>query len=219
VSIAHSFSSRLQRGLQGMLRMGASSGIRTRLLLLVLALLLPFLIYVLIGAQREADAEREHARRQVLAVAQLTAARLDDQVNNIYQLLAKTSQLFAKFPFKVMFTDYDANIQESVKLNSSYVEGGTIYANIKGYGKARCVNYVGCQTKIIHWGEEKILKHFPNDSSKKQHHLDFLLGLGKNKECPGIGTLNLPKVRRGRLTCSTSNWSWSPRFRGASRRR
>lgn len=117
---------------------------------------------------------------------------------DVYQLLAKVDQLYQKFPFQVLIIDYDANIKEAGGSGNSYLEGGVIYANLKGYGKGRCVVYVGSQTKIAHWGEEFVQKAFMNDSSKKQHHLDVMIGIGKSKTCSEVGVLNLPKVRRGK---------------------
>lgn len=116
---------------------------------------------------------------------------------DIYQLLAKVNQIYNKFKYDVLVVDYDGNIKESGGSGNSYVEGGTIYANLKGHAQNRCVVFVASQTKITFWGEEIVQKHHANDSSKKQHHVDVMLGLGRNKECPKIGTLNLAKVRRG----------------------
>lgn len=116
---------------------------------------------------------------------------------DIHQLLAKASQLYQKFKFDVLIVDYDGNIRDVNPDSSSYAEGGLVYANLKGYGHKRCLVMIASQTKIQYWGEEIVLKNFANDSSKKQHHLDLMLGLGRNKECPKVGTLNLPKVRRG----------------------
>jgi len=120
-----------------------------------------------------------------------------DQLD-VYQLLSKASQLRQNFQFDLLVVDYDANIKESTGLGNSYMEGGTVYANLKGYGKGKCVVMVGSQTKIQYWGEELVRKSYANDSSKKQHHVDIMLGLGRNKECPLIGKLNIAKMRRGK---------------------
>jgi hypothetical protein len=122
---------------------------------------------------------------------------------DVYQLLAKADQLHQKFPFHILIVDYDANIKESSGTGNSYVEGGLVYANLKGYGKGKCVVYSASQTKIGHWGEEMVLKHMANDSSKKQHHLDIMLGLGRSQDCPSVGTLNIAKMRRGRSDVHT----------------
>lgn len=116
---------------------------------------------------------------------------------DIYQIIAKAAQLYQKFPFDALVVDYDGNIKDVNAGASSYIEGGAIYANLKGYGTGRCACFIASQTKINFWGEEIVLKNYANDSSKKQHHLDYMIGLGPNKECKTIGTLNLAKVRRG----------------------
>jgi hypothetical protein len=119
---------------------------------------------------------------------------------DVYQLLSKIDQLRAKFEFNVLIVDYDANIKDSSNgpNGSSYLEGGVVYANLKGYSKSKCVTYVGSQTKIQYWDDELVLKTYMNDSSKKQHHLDMMIGFGKSKECPYIGKLNIAKMRRGK---------------------
>ena len=130
-------------------------------------------------------------------MSRLRVKVFDPDTHDIYQLIAKVGRLRQKFEFDVLIVDYDGNIKDASNSGSSYIEGGAIYANLKGYGRKRCVVFVAAQTKIQYWGEEIILKNFANDSSKKQHHLDLMIGVGPNKEFRGVGTLNLAKVRRG----------------------
>lgn len=68
-------------------------GIRGRLVLLVLALGVPFAIYLAFSTARQSVVEREHARQDMLSVAQLTAARLDDHVSTMAQLLVTLSHM------------------------------------------------------------------------------------------------------------------------------
>lgn len=89
----------------GRKRLAARFGIRARLVLLVLSLLLPFLAYLFAGASRESQNEHEHARSQVIAVAELMSARLDDQVNNIWQLLATLSHTLGATPADAAHND------------------------------------------------------------------------------------------------------------------
>lgn len=118
---------------------------------------------------------------------------------DVFQLLAKADQLYAKFPYDVLIVDYDGNIKDSSGLGNSYVESGQIYAQLKGHSMSKnCLVYVASQTKLMHWNDELVSKVSLNDSSKKAMHLDVLIGLGRNKDCPHIGKLNLPKVRRGK---------------------
>ncbi len=70
-------------------------GIRSRLWLLVLALSLPFLAYLALNAARESAVERERAGQQLRAAAQLTAARLDDHIGDLRQLLGTLSHVLS----------------------------------------------------------------------------------------------------------------------------
>src|ERR1700686_3633991 len=79
----------------GLSERAARLSIRARLLLLVLALGLPFLAYIAIEAAAEARADRELAKERSLAVARVVAARLDDYVGDINQLLATLSHVAA----------------------------------------------------------------------------------------------------------------------------
>src|ERR1022692_1134107 len=76
----------------------ARLGVRARLLLLVLALGLPFFTYIVLSAIDEARAGRELAKERSLAVARVVAARLDDYVGDVNQLLATLSHVAAIGP-------------------------------------------------------------------------------------------------------------------------
>ncbi|MEO8299433.1 MAG: diguanylate cyclase [Burkholderiales bacterium] len=62
-------------------------GIRARLLLLMAAMGLPFLIYLITSVALTFDAERDHARRELRDAAQLAAARVDDQLSSLTLLV------------------------------------------------------------------------------------------------------------------------------------
>jgi diguanylate cyclase (GGDEF)-like protein/PAS domain S-box-containing protein len=66
-------------------------GIRGRLVLLVLALGLPFLGYIAYSATAHVAREREVAKERSLAFARIIAARLDDYVGDLNQVLATLS--------------------------------------------------------------------------------------------------------------------------------
>jgi diguanylate cyclase (GGDEF)-like protein/PAS domain S-box-containing protein len=66
-------------------------GIRGRLVLLVLGLGLPFLGYVAYSAAEQVSRERDLAKERNLGYARIVAARLDDYVGDINQLLATLS--------------------------------------------------------------------------------------------------------------------------------
>lgn len=125
-----------------------------------------------------------------LRVKVLPAARHD-----VIQVLARVNQIRRQFAFDFLVIDYDANI----KLNggSLYDDVGNVYANLKSYGQGKCVVEVGSQTKPAFWANEIVPLEAPNDSSKKQMHIDYMIGIGRNPKCPEIGTINIPKMRRG----------------------
>lgn len=65
--------------------------IRWHLLLLLLALSVPFVLYLLISSARQADNDRDLAGQRMLGAARLTAARLDDHIGDIRQVLVVLS--------------------------------------------------------------------------------------------------------------------------------
>ncbi|MDE2360665.1 MAG: PAS domain-containing protein, partial [Betaproteobacteria bacterium] len=67
------------------------SGIRLRLVLLVLALGLPFLVYVGLSALRQRADERSEARERMVALARLVAARVDDYVSDMADAIVLAS--------------------------------------------------------------------------------------------------------------------------------
>lgn len=66
-------------------------GIRARLIVLVLALLLPFLAYIVHSTKTEEATARARALEESLVFARLYAARIDDQVSLMRQLLDTVS--------------------------------------------------------------------------------------------------------------------------------
>src|ERR1041385_1005625 len=85
------FAALRSKGRQRLLRYVSSLGIRGRLVLLVLALGLPFLGYVAISAAEQVARERDVAKERSLAIARIVAAWLDDYVGDVNQLLATLS--------------------------------------------------------------------------------------------------------------------------------
>jgi diguanylate cyclase (GGDEF)-like protein/PAS domain S-box-containing protein len=73
-------------------RWGSRLPIRRRLSLLLLALAVPFVLYVGLSAWRQAQQEEENVRQRMLAVSKLTTARLDEHVGSIRQLLSALTQ-------------------------------------------------------------------------------------------------------------------------------
>lgn len=113
----------------------------------------------------------------------------------VTDLVGKLSHLYDAFPFNMLIIDYDLNIKPLS--DSMYLEGGSTYGILKGFGSQRCVVVIGSQTKPAYWECEVVPKEAPAESSKKQHHIDGGFGIGKNANFKGVGTGNLFKWRRG----------------------
>ncbi len=103
----------------------ARLGVRARLLLLVLALGLPFLAYIALSSIDEARAGRELAKERSLAVAKVVAARLDDYVGDINQMLATLSHVAATGPEHA--TENNAILAELRPDLPSYVNNVSIW--------------------------------------------------------------------------------------------
>ncbi len=103
----------------------ARLGVRARLLLLVLALGLPFLAYIALSSIDEAHAGRELAKERSLAVAKVVAARLDDYVGDINQMLATLSHVAATGPEHA--TENNAILAELRPDLPSYVNNVSIW--------------------------------------------------------------------------------------------
>ncbi|HEV2219620.1 MAG TPA: PAS domain-containing protein [Casimicrobiaceae bacterium] len=67
------------------------AGIRLRLVLLVLALGLPFLVYVGLSAMRQRADDRSESRERMVSLARLVAARVDDYLSDMADAIALSS--------------------------------------------------------------------------------------------------------------------------------
>ncbi len=67
------------------------SSIRLRLVLLVLAIGVPFLVYVGLSAARQTAAERDEASERMVSLARLVAARTDDYLSDMEDAIALAS--------------------------------------------------------------------------------------------------------------------------------
>jgi diguanylate cyclase (GGDEF)-like protein/PAS domain S-box-containing protein len=76
---------------RSLLRRLSGIGIRGRLVLLVLGLGVPFLGYIVYNAAEQLARERAVAKERSLAFARIVAARIDDYVGDVNQLLATLS--------------------------------------------------------------------------------------------------------------------------------
>ena len=115
---------------------------------------------------------------------------------SIAELLADCTSLHKERPIDVLVVDYDANIMQAA--DSLYESGGIIYSALKGFAQINSsVVIVGSQPVKTHWELEVLEADSANESSKKAHHVDIMLTLGKNMNCPAVGTVNLALMRRG----------------------
>jgi diguanylate cyclase (GGDEF)-like protein/PAS domain S-box-containing protein len=73
-------------------RWNAQWSIRTRLVLLLVVLSIPFMVYLALSTRRQAERERLDAGQRMLSFAHLIAARLDDRVGSIQQVLTVLSR-------------------------------------------------------------------------------------------------------------------------------
>jgi diguanylate cyclase (GGDEF)-like protein/PAS domain S-box-containing protein len=73
-------------------RWSAQWSIRTRLVLLLVVLSIPFMGYLALSTRRQAEHERIDAGQRMLSFAHLIAAKLDDRVGSIQELLTVLSR-------------------------------------------------------------------------------------------------------------------------------
>lgn len=121
--------------------------------------------------------------------------------------LIKKEQERKNIHFDQIAVDYDGNIETSISTNkkgvdkdnkSMYYEGADIYNLFVKFAKENeTVVWMLSQPKIQYWNCEKIPLEGLNDSSKKQHIVDFIMSLGKKiKDEPKV-TFFISKNRHG----------------------
>lgn len=123
----------------------ARLSIRARLLLLVLVLGLPFMAYIGVEATLEARGDRELAKERSLAVARVVAARLDDYISDINQVLATLAHVVATSPRQLSVND--AMLDELAPDLPSYLNNVSVWdlngdnlGSLNAQGRARRVN-------------------------------------------------------------------------------
>lgn len=133
---------------------------------------------------------------------------LPNSLNGIELIkLIKKEQERKNIHFDQVAVDYDGNIETSISTNkkgvdkdnkSMYYEGADIYNLFVKFAKENeTVVWMLSQPKIQFWGSEKIPLEGLNDSSKKQHIVDFIMSLGKKiKDEPKV-TFFISKNRHG----------------------
>jgi diguanylate cyclase (GGDEF)-like protein/PAS domain S-box-containing protein len=88
----------MPRFVEAFLVLDARLSIRTRLVLLLAVLSVPFMVYLALSTSRQADQEIADAEQRMLSFAHLTAAKLDAHVGSVEQLLAVLSYSVGSTP-------------------------------------------------------------------------------------------------------------------------
>ncbi|AMM44888.1 replicative helicase [Bacillus phage SP-15] len=116
---------------------------------------------------------------------------IDQMIENVY----KAQDRFNTH-FDMIIVDYADNlIRESSMM---YESGGIMYNKLSLLMRTnRSVGLVASQPKVSYWNKEIIPKEGAAESSQKQHVIDLMLTFGKPSADANIGTIFMPKVRRG----------------------
>lgn len=129
----------------------------------------------------------------------------DDMVNKI--------KWYIKNGVKIFMVDYDSGIK-SGNGESLYMDSAVIYEKLAGLVKGTDVTiFIASQIKMPNsgkgnnggWNTEKVGLDALSESSRKQAHIDLMLGVGlvaprEDEKSPiRFGMVNIPKNRRGRV--------------------
>lgn len=117
---------------------------------------------------------------------------IDEMVQEVYRLQDENHM-----HFDLILVDYADNLLPDSDM--MYESGGNIYNKLSLLGsKNRSVIIVGSQPKPAYWDDEIIPKSAAADSSRKQHVIDVMLTMGMTNKGSTIGSIFMPKVRRGK---------------------
>lgn len=117
---------------------------------------------------------------------------IEEMIQEVYRI-----QKDCDIHFDMILVDYADNLLPDSTM--MYESGGNIYNKLSllGYSNHSIV-IVGSQPKPAYWDTEIIPKSAAADSSRKQHVIDVMITMGKAAKGADIGSIHLPKVRRGR---------------------
>ena len=116
---------------------------------------------------------------------------IEEMVQEVYRLQDENHM-----HFDMILVDYADNLIPDSDM--MYESGGNIYNKLSLLSsKNRSVILVGSQPKPSYWGEEIIPKEAAAESSRKQHVIDVMITMGMTSKGSTVGSLFLPKVRRG----------------------
>lgn len=116
-------------------------------------------------------------------------------VDNLIEVLKKEQERL-NVHFDDVIIDYADNFQKDN--TNLYVEGGYIYDRLALFARLNSsVVMVASQPKMGYWKDEIIPLEGASESSKKQHVVDLLMTFNLVSRTANIGTVFIPKVRRG----------------------
>ena len=116
---------------------------------------------------------------------------------NSDQVISRCKAVKQDHNFDVVILDYDSNVAQT-NTDSMYLEGGYSYGLYKALAVTeRCVFLIASQPKIEYWSHEIVPVNAASESSRKQHHVDFMITMGRKQNSSIVGTMNMAKVRRG----------------------
>lgn len=99
--------------------------------------------------------------------------------------------------FDILMIDYDSNFARDPNL-SMYDLYGDTYDKLTELSRMRKLVFVACQPKQCYWRDEVLPLEALGESSRKQHIIDMMIGIGKNPNSRiRMGKFSIPKNRRG----------------------
>lgn len=104
------------------------------------------------------------------------------------------------FGYQVVVIDYDDNLAE--EYDNMYKEGGNTYRELTRLSTKKDdykLVFVASQVKTEYWETEILPERCVAQSSAKQAMIDMQICINRNPSKPIIGTINIPKQRRGTL--------------------
>lgn len=103
---------------------------------------------------------------------------------------------FKNFKPDMVIVDYDTNVLGD--RDKMYQTGGILYNMMKSIAmEYKLVVLIASQPKVTYNEAELLGQSAAAESGRKQQVIDWMITLGRNQSCPTVGTLHIPKVRRG----------------------
>lgn len=103
--------------------------------------------------------------------------------------------------YDFVVVDYDSQVKQENFGDNMYLQGGKLYEDLSRIAKnpeKKKVLFVGSQISKFYWNHEIVPEEAMGESTRKQHHLDTIITVGRSISDHHCGFFNLAKVRRGR---------------------